>query len=235
MEIIDVRKIDVKYSDKLVLADISFKVEEGDYISIVGCNGSGKSTLLKSVLGLVNLKSGKITFAKTYTKKDIGYIPQSHNLKKDFPASVLEVVISGMVGNKFFITEKVREKAISSLKNIGIEYLKFRSFSELSGGERQRVLLARALAGNKKILIMDEPTAGFDPHMASHFYELINKLNKEKNITIITTSHDIHSVIKYANKVVHLEKKLLYFGSINEYLKTDVSRLVLGGDCDECN
>lgn len=212
--ILETKSLIVKYDNKEVLKDINIEVEEGDYLCIVGSNGSGKSTLLKTVLSLKEKHSGEIILNCEKTK--VGYLPQQSKIQRDFPVTVFEVAISGL--NKLFYTNSDKEKTIANLEKLGIANLKNESYQNLSGGQQQRVLLARAIANDKKILFMDEPITGLDPNTSKEFYELTKKLNKEK-VTIVITTHDVDKVASYANKVLELDNKQVFFGKTEEYLK----------------
>ena len=157
---IECKDVSVKYESQEVLKDISFSIEAGDYLCIVGENGSGKSTLVKTILGLENTKTGEVIFGDNLNKNEIGYLPQQTQAQKDFPASVYEVVLSGCLNSRGinpFYSYKDKKLANEMIKSLGIENIKKKSFRELSGGQQQRVLLARALCATKKIIILDEP------------------------------------------------------------------------------
>lgn len=219
------------YEGHTALSNVSFTVEDGDYLYIVGENGSGKSTLMKGILGLIKPQSGKITYTGI-KQTDIGYLPQQTVVQKDFPANVFEVVLSGCLnrnGFSLFFSKQDRQLAEDTIAMLGIENLKKKSYRELSGGQQQRVLLARALCATEKILLLDEPVTGLDPIMTAEMYELIKKLNQEKKITVIMISHDIKSAVTYGNKILHLQNKLLFFGSVEDYVKTPVGIRMMGG------
>ena len=214
MSQIECKDVSVKYENQVVLEDISFSIEQGDYLCIVGENGSGKSTLVKTILGLENSKLGQIVFGEGLNKNEIGYLPQQTQAQKDFPASVYEVVLSGCLNSKGFspfYSMKDKKLANEMIKSLGIENIKRKSFRELSGGQQQRVLLARALCATKKIIILDEPITGLDPTVTREMYSLIKEINK-KGITIIMVSHDINFAVNNASKILHLKKNIKFFG-----------------------
>ena len=143
------------------LNGFDLEINNGDYICIVGENGAGKSTLIKTLVGLIPAISGKVLLRGDIDKSDIGYLPQQREMQKDFPASVWEVVLSGCLdrlGFRPFYGHKERKLAADAIRELDLEDIKNESFRELSGGQRQRVLLARAIAGSKKVLVLDEPT-----------------------------------------------------------------------------
>ena len=209
------------YENGAILTGLTFSVEKGDYLAIVGENGSGKSTLMKTVLGLMKPLKGEITFGDGLKKYEIGYLPQQSPIQRDFPASVWEVVLSGCLSKEHFFpfyTRKDKERAAANLQKMGIENLRDRSYRELSGGQQQRVLLARALCATEKILLLDEPVSGLDPIVTQEMYDVIKGLNDE-GITVIMISHDVAAAVKYADKILHVGKAP-FFGSVQEYLKT---------------
>ena len=231
MSQIECKDVSVKYENQVVLEDISFSIEQGDYLCIVGENGSGKSTLVKTILGLENSKLGQIVFGEGLNKNEIGYLPQQTQAQKDFPASVHEVVLSGCLNSKGFspfYSMKDKKLANEMIKSLGIENIKRKSFRELSGGQQQRVLLARALCATKKIIILDEPITGLDPTVTREMYSLIKEINK-KGITIIMVSHDINFAVNNASKILHLKKNIKFFGNTEDYANSEVGRRFIGG------
>ncbi|MCI6090474.1 MAG: ATP-binding cassette domain-containing protein [Erysipelotrichaceae bacterium] len=194
--------LDIGYDGKAVVSGLNLKINDGDYLCIVGENGSGKTTLMKTLLGLIPLLGGSI---QGLNKNDIGYLPQISDIQKDFPATVEEVVLSGT--KKLFYRKKEKDLMRFNLERLNIANLSKCKFSELSGGQRQRVLLARALCASKKILLLDEPVSGLDPKATAMMYEIINKLNKEDGMTIIMISHDLNGSLKYASNVLNVGEK----------------------------
>jgi zinc transport system ATP-binding protein len=219
--ILECKNLSCFYGTYQAVEDVSFSINAGEYLCVVGANGSGKSTLIKTILGLNKNFSGTIFKDK---KISVGYLPQQTLVQKDFPASVFEVVLSGLLSNKKFFTfyTKADKKiALENMKKLGIESLAKKSFKELSGGQQQRVLLARALCAAKDLLILDEPVTGLDPAVTDELYELIKKLNKSENLAILMISHDIHRAVNQASHILHMDKKALFFGSSAEYSKTE--------------
>ena len=194
--------LDIGYDGKTVVSGLNLKINDGDYLCIVGENGSGKTTLMKTLLGLIPLLGGSI---QGLNKNNIGYLPQISDIQKDFPATVEEVVLSGT--KKLFYRKKEKDLMRFNLERLNIANLSKCKFSELSGGQRQRVLLARALCASKKILLLDEPVSGLDPKATAMMYEIINKLNKEDGMTIIMISHDLNGSLKYASNVLNVGEK----------------------------
>ena len=152
MALIEIKNASMGYEGKTVLSDINLKINEGDYVCIVGENGSGKTTLMKCLLGLMSVQGGSISYGDGLKQCEIGYLPQQTVLQKDFPASVSEVVLSGCLNKKhtLFYSKEQKETAAKNMVLTGIYQLRKKCFRELSGGQRQRVLLARALCATHK-------------------------------------------------------------------------------------
>ena len=218
------------YDGKTVAENINFTVNEGDYLCVIGENGSGKSTLIKTLLGLNKPVSGSLETALDLKK--IGYLPQQTAAQKDFPASVWEVVLSGRQNHPHFppfYTKADKEDALRNMELLDLLPLKKRCYRDLSGGQQQRVLLARALCATKKLLLLDEPVTGLDPVMTNEMYQLIRRINREQNVTIIMVSHDIRNILPDATHILQLDQKQVFFGPTNEYLKTEAGKQFLGG------
>ena len=221
MPLLSFENLSIGYDNTSVLNDLSFEIEKGDYIAIIGENGAGKSTLLKTMLGLIAPIKGRIVFDKEVKKTEIGYLPQQTLAQRDFPASVWEVVISGCLarnGLRPFYSKEDKKLAQNNIEKMALKELKNRCYRELSGGQQQRVLLARALCSSNKLLVLDEPVTGLDPKVTNQLYEIVSSLNKE-GITIIMISHDL-SVLKYANKVLHVGHDT-FFGDKESYFKSE--------------
>lgn len=232
MYLIKCENLNVSFENKKIITDLSFKINQGNYLCIVGENGTGKSTLVKSLLGLNKNYTGNILFSNNLKQYEIGYLPQQNDFQNDFPASVWEVVLSGninRIGLRPFYSKSNKEKTIENLNKLNILNLKKESFNKLSGGQKQRVLLARALCATKKVILLDEPVTGLDPKVTSDFYETINQLNKE-GITIIMVSHDINSTLQYASHILHLGKCTAFFGSIDDYKNSLEFKSFQGGE-----
>ena len=219
MAVITVENVSLSYGGIKVIEDVSFSVDSGDYLCIIGENGSGKTTLLKALTGLKKPDTGYIKF-EGIKNTEVGYLPQQNDMQKDFPASAREVVLSGFVGSmglRPFYTKKQKITADNTMKRLGIFELRKKCYHELSGGQQQRVLLARAICASTKLIVMDEPTAALDSVASSEFYTLISQLNSE-GMTVVVISHDIPVITGHANKVLHLgEQKPLFFGLAAEY------------------
>lgn len=231
MSQISARKVSMSYEKKLVLDEVSFEVEQGDYLCIVGENGSGKTTLMKGLLGLMPIKSGSIQFGDGIKADHIGYLPQQTVVQRDFPASVFEVVLSGClnrIGMKPFYSAQEKRRALENIKILGIENLRYQSYKALSGGQQQRVLLARALCATEKIVLLDEPATGLDPIVTGELYQIVRDLN-QTGVTIIMISHDVKAAVENANKILHIGNSTEFFGPTEEYLKSEAGKRFLNG------
>lgn len=213
--IIEIENLSFSYNDKKLINNISFFIEDGDYVAIIGPNGSAKTTLMKLILGLLKPDSGTIRLFnnsisnfKDYNK--IGYMSQNvSDFNKMFPATVGEIVSLGLEKSRF--KNKNDDRVKKALEIVDMYDFKDRKIGNLSGGQKQRVFIARAILNNPKILFMDEPLAGVDMESQNNFYSLMDKLNKEYNMTLMMVSHDIDIVIEKANKILLLDDGKLYF------------------------
>ena len=205
--IFECKDVTLGYENKVVAKNLNFKIDQGDYLCVVGENGTGKSTLIKTLLGLIKPLNGEvIANVQGKNHKGVGYLPQQTQAQKDFPASVWEVVLSGVLNNDHrcpFYNKKDKAEAEKNMEKLNILDLKKRCYRELSGGQQQRVLLARALCATDSVLILDEPVTGLDPAASMEFYETIKDLNKKENVTIIMVSHDIKNALNYATHILH--------------------------------
>ena len=219
------------YEGKTVVSGLSFAVNAGDYLCVVGENGSGKTTLIKAILKLNSPMAGRIVTGDGLEPDEIGYLPQQTVVQKDFPASVREVVRSGCLnrcGLRPFYNKPEKQMAEDNMERLGVAPLAKRCYRELSGGQQQRVLLARALCATRKMLLLDEPAAGLDPKVTAELYALIGELNKD-GITIIIISHDICASVKYASHILHMgEGSALFIGTKADYQKSEAGRVYVG-------
>lgn len=218
MSLINVKDLSLGYEGRVIVENLSFKIEQGDYLCIVGDNGSGKSTLLKTILGLQSPLKGNVTFGDGCRRNEVGYLPQQTQVQRDFPASVREIVLSGCqnkTGFRIFYNKDEKESAAYNMKRLGIEEFGRRSYRKLSGGQQQKVLLARALCATRRLLLLDEPVAGLDPGAMKDMYSIIESLNKE-GITIVMISHDVEAALKYATHILHVKRNSI-FATKEEY------------------
>ena len=219
------------YNGYAVVRGLSFVVQAGDYLCVVGENGSGKTTLIKGLLGLLSPLEGSVSFAGAIRGTGIGYLSQQNAAKKDFPAGVREVVLSGMAGGmglRPFYSRGEKETAEENMRHLEIGELKKRCFRELSGGQQRRVLIARALCATRSALVLDEPAAGLDPLVTAELYTLLQKLNHETGITIIMVTHDTEAAARYADHILHIAGEQRFFGGTSAYLRSDTGMQFTG-------
>lgn len=219
--LLDVRDVSLGYDGKAIWQGLTFRVCSGDYLCIVGENGSGKSTLLKSMLGLLRPLRGEIVRHGTLKRGAIGYLPQQTVAQRDFPATALEVVLSGFLNGgagRFFYTPHEKSAALMNMGKLGILELQGKCYRELSGGQQQRVLLARALCAAGELLILDEPVTGLDPAAAQDLYRTLAYLNRTEGIAIVMVTHDMANALKYGSAVLHAGQNKWFFGTPAEYL-----------------
>ena len=221
------QQLSLGYEGKAILSDLSFDVNAGDYLCIVGENGAGKSTLMKTILGLQEPLSGRIVTGEGLARNEIGYLPQQTLVQRDFPASVWEIVLSGCqsgCGLRPFYNREEKQRALDNIEKMELTPLIRRCYRELSGGQQQRVLLARALCATKKMLLLDEPVSGLDPKVTAEMYRLVERLNREDGITVIMISHDIAAAVRYASHILHIGSTV-FFGTKQAYLESPNGRI----------
>ena len=227
-KLLDVKNLTVKYHTFTAVSNVSFHVNERDFLAIIGANGSGKTTLIKALLGLLTLQEGAIE------KNDnlrIGYLPQhTMTLDRFFPATVEEVVGMGLLTNKKFpkkLSKQDKQNVLDVLHMLNIKELHQKRIGALSGGQQQRVLLARALVSNPDILILDEPTSALDHSTRKQFFNIVSHLNRSHGVTILLVTHDIVSSGDYVNRVLYMDQKLIFDGSFEAFCENqDLSPFV---------
>lgn len=201
---INARSINVRYRRKTILEGVSCRINTGEFVGVMGPNGAGKTTLLRAMLGLLPVAGGKVTRRGT-----VGYVPQQRAWQdSNVPISVIEIVTLGAAGDK--------ARAHEALAKVGMEAAAGVRYTELSGGQQQRVGIAKALAGNADVLVLDEPTAGVDGHSQDEFYSLLQSLWDEGK-TIIVVSHDIATMLGLVSRVVYLNRTILYDGPAERF------------------
>ena len=216
---INLHNITFGYNTEMVLNNITFAVAQGEFVVAVGPNGAGKSTLLKIMAGLIEPLTGQVLIdnQSVYAAARqgiLGYVPQHYAQNTAaFPATVEEIVALGLVNSASLLTgKKTRHIVRHMLELVGMDKLKDRRIGELSGGQQQRVMVARALAGNPQLLLLDEPTSGIDYAASAKIYELLGQLNRTLGITIVMVSHDIENATQFASKVACINRSLCFFG-----------------------
>jgi zinc transport system ATP-binding protein len=216
-EVMQLEDVWVRYDGVPVLEGISLSVHERDFIGIIGPNGGGKTTLLKVLLGLVEPFRGRVRVlggAPREARRAVGYVPQHTELDHSFPISVWDVAMMGRLGRRGLLhryTEEDRGAVEEALRQVDMLGHRDRQIGKLSGGERQRVYVARALATRPELLLLDEPTASVDTRVMGSIYEVLQDLNRQ--VTIILVSHDIGVVSSYVKTIACLDRRLIYHES----------------------
>ena len=226
-DLIVCRDVSLGYEGQSVLQHLDLRVQSGDYLCVVGDNGSGKSTLLRGLLGLLPPQSGEIWRAAELERGAVGYLPQQTRAQRDFPATVLEVALSGCLNRKglrFFYSPKEKTEALQNLGKLGVLELKDQSYRDLSGGQQQRVLLARALCAASRLLILDEPITGLDPAAAQDLYKTLAYLNRQEGMAVIMVTHDLRPALQSAGMVLHIGRRGNFSGTPAEYLASHYGR-----------
>jgi zinc transport system ATP-binding protein len=216
-DVIVLNDVWVHYDGINVLEGVNLTLKQHDFLGIIGPNGGGKSTLLKAILGLVKPSKGTIKVlgnTPQNSRKYVGYVPQYSLFDLDFPVSVWDVVLMGRLGQTGLFkkySKDDKKMALDALTMANMLEYKNHQIGSLSGGQRQRVFIARALATNPKLLLLDEPAASIDTIMQAEFYELLEKLKTK--MAIIMVSHDISAISVYVDKIACLNHKLFYHDS----------------------
>ena len=229
MALITLRDVTIAFEGVPAVEHVSYQVNRGDYMVLIGENGSGKSTLMRAMLGLVHPCAGTVRYGDGLKRNQIGYLPQQTAVQRDFPASVEEVVLSGCInqlGSRFFYGKNLQRKAHEKMALLDIEKLSDKSYRTLSGGQQQRVLLARALCATDALLLLDEPVTGLDPGSTQELYGLIRRLNREHGVSVVMVSHDLHGSMADANKVRVVDRGVSFCGSIEEYRRQRMEGMV---------
>ena len=209
MPFLTVHDVSVRYKERRVLDSISFSVDKGDIVAVIGPNGSGKTTLVRAILGL-EPHSGEVIWENHPT---IGYVPQNIDFDSNFPLTVEELLLLRLVGHRFWRHDaKAHEAVAHSLHDVGASRLVEKPIGVLSGGELQRVLIASALLPNPSFLVLDEPSSGIDIEGEETIYGLVHRIAEEREMTVMLVSHDLDIVFRYANKVICVNRRLLCEG-----------------------
>ncbi len=232
--VIEVHDLTVSYHNKPVLWDVDLAVPEGHLVAIVGPNGAGKSTLLKTMLGLVPASTGWVKFfGDSYAKQrsKVGYVPQRESVDWDFPTSALDVVIMGLYGKIGWLRrpgKAQRDTALACLDKVGMREFAGRQISQLSGGQQQRVFLARALAQDASLYLMDEPFAGVDATTEQAILTLLQQMRQEGQ-TVVAVHHDLQTVAEYFDWVILLNMRLVASGPVSEIFTDENLQRTYGG------
>ncbi len=231
---LEVHDLSVAYHQKPVLYGLDLAVPPGSLVGIVGPNGAGKSTFIKAVMGLLPLSSGWVKiFGESYKKNShrVGYVPQRESVDWDFPVNVMDVVLMGRYGRLRLgqrPTKRDHEIARDCLDKVSLQPYAKRQIGNLSGGQQQRVFLARALAQESDLYLMDEPFAGVDAATEAAIIALLREL-KERGKTVMVVHHDLSTVKEYFDRLMLLNMRLLAFGPTAEVFTSDMLQKTYGG------
>ncbi len=213
--LIKVQNLEVGYPNQKVFQNLSFEIHAGQFLAIIGENGIGKTTLIKTLLGQIKPLNGKIEI-ENHLK--IGYVPQFRNIDIEYPLTIADFISLNFTGIKLpWLSKREKQKVNEVLKQVNLFHLRNRPLGMVSGGEKQRAYLAQALIKNPELLILDESTASLDPKTKREVLEVVSKLNRELNITIIFISHDLNLVKEYPDSFLWLKR--------DEYLSGDINNL----------
>lgn len=213
--LIKVQNLKVGYPNQKVFQNLSFEIHAGQFLAIIGENGIGKTTLIKTLLGQIKPLNGKIEI-ENHLK--IGYVPQFRNIDIEYPLTIADFISLNFTGIKLpWLSKREKQKINEVLKQVNLFHLRNRPLGMVSGGEKQRAYLAQALIKNPELLILDESTASLDPKTKREVLEVVSKLNRELNITIIFISHDLNLVKEYPDSFLWLKR--------DEYLSGDINNL----------
>lgn len=232
--ILEIHDLTVSYDQSPVLWNIDLSLPEGKLVGILGPNGAGKSTLIKAIMGLVDSSGGYVRiFDKELdlVRNRISYVPQRESVDWNFPASVLDVVLMGTYGRLGLFKrpgKKEKQLALDCLEKVGMTAFAKRQISELSGGQQQRVFIARALAQEADLYLMDEPFAGVDMATETAIFQLLQEMTQEGK-TILVVHHDIHSAMKYFEWIIMLNLHLVASGPKSEVVNEELLRKTYGG------
>ncbi|GAB7388573.1 metal ABC transporter ATP-binding protein [Bacillaceae bacterium] len=216
------------YGNRLVLEKIDMTVQAGEFLGLVGPNGSGKSTLIKIILGLLKPNAGEVRlFGQPLSRfrdwPKVGYVSQKANsFNTGFPATVFEVVSMGLFGKMGlfkWMGKKEKAKVYEAIETVGLSEYARQNVGKLSGGQQQRVFIARALVSDPELLILDEPTVGVDAQSEAQFYDLLEKMHRERGVTLLLVSHDIGVITAKVDRVACLNRKLHFHGDPQEFEK----------------
>lgn len=229
--VISLRDVNVYYNAIQALCEINLDIYDGEFLGICGPNGSGKSTLLRTIMGTQKLHSGEITFHegtmghKGHNREHLGYVPQMDAVDKNFPALVKDIVMMGR-SSKLGLFKRPKkldyDEVNKAMISLNVEHLKNKPIGQLSGGQLQRVMVARALAQQPRVLLLDEPTSAMDLKMTSSFMQLIKKINEDQNITIILIHHDLHLMKDYASRIICMDKSIEWIGPPDDSELNDI-------------
>ena len=234
--VVEIRDVHVSVNRENILQDVNLQIREGTFLGLIGPNGGGKTTLLKTILGLVKPDRGEVRVFglepdDRHNRGRVGYLPQRAYADLTFPVSAFDVVLMGRysrIGIWHRPSDEDRRRTMEKLEAVGMARLKDRPIGYLSGGEQQRVFIARALASEPELLLLDEPTSGVDTTAQQSFYQMLGKLKKEYALTIVLVSHDIGVVPHHTDEVACLNRRIHLHGNSSDGLDAETLGKVYG-------
>lgn len=214
MTILEIENLKVSYSNHTAIENINFKIEEGEYVCLVGENGSGKSTLIKAIVGLLKQDEGRINL--NVSLDEVSYLSQTNLKDLNFPATAKEIIMSGSQKHRKlpFYTKEDKANYEEVIKKLKIEEIQNVRIGDLSGGQKQRVLIARALIRNPKLLILDEPATGLDYNITKDLYKILENQNTKNKMTILMATHDLDEINEIKPRIISIAKTIKYDGNI---------------------
>ena len=221
-KMIELNSVSMQWGNHVALQNVSFSVNEGDFVAITGPNGGGKTTLLRLILRLIKPTNGKVIYRSDNNEVDtldIGYLPQKNQIDSRFPITVEEVVALGLMSQKGLSKQQRREKVAATISLMGLEEHSKRLIGELSGGQLQRTLLGRAIVSNPRVLVLDEPLSYVDKHFEGRLYEIIADL--ARHTTIILVSHEMTRIATMANRHIIIDRTLHECSAEHHYVTTE--------------
>ena len=236
-QMIEFKHVSKTFHGKKIIDDISFQIPDGEFVVLLGESGCGKTTTLKMINklilpsdGTVEINGRDISHMDTIAlRRRMGYVIQQIGL---FPHMTIRENIEIIARMKSKDKDRMEENAVRLMNMVNLDPATFMDAypSEMSGGQQQRTLIARALCATDKLLVLDEPITGLDPSAIQDFYHMIKKLNREEQVAVLMVSHDIQNIVHQANKILHLKREVLFYGSVSDYVKSRVGQGFLGGE-----
>jgi zinc/manganese transport system ATP-binding protein len=225
-EAVSLKNVNVSFDGKWVLRDLSFSVESGEFLGIIGPNGSGKTTLMRVLLSMLKPQGGTVNIEGGYR---IGYVPQSRQIDPDTPLSARNFVSLGLP-HKFrpWLSSQDRIIVDEALELTNSMDYADKPIGKLSGGQRQRLFLAQALVRNPQILLLDEPTSNLDPGAQETIASVVDQVRRERGITVLFVSHDVNLISRYADKILYMTKDFYAIGTVGEIMQSSVLSKLYG-------
>ena len=226
---LEVRELSVRYGRHVAFRGVDFRVEPGSFVCVLGPNGSGKTSLIKVLAGILAPSAGHIRRVDGGGHDAVGYVPQVKMLDRSFPATALELVVSGLRGRwPFRVTAQERARALETLRRVGGEHLSERQLASLSGGELQRIYLARSLTRQPGLVLLDEPATGIDAAGARDLFDVLEEYQHQRRATVIMVTHDWNAAFHHATHVLLLNRHQISFGPSHAVLTEKNLRQAFG-------